>query len=129
MPASGRSIRISLLGLGIVLPAVAPAAQGPGPSRAASAPSAAAARQQPTNPRLLPDISAVGDFVADLSPDGSTQENGARFAVREVELALQAAVDPYFRGDLFLGIHDGEIAIEQAYLTATALPWAPAMGA
>src|SRR5437764_15429478 len=29
----------------------------------------------PTNPRLLPDVSAVGDFVGDLSPDGTTQED------------------------------------------------------
>jgi hypothetical protein len=77
----------------------------------------------PSNPRLLPDISAVGDFVADLSPDGSTQEDGARFSVREVELAVQAVVDPYFRGDVFLGISDLEgIAIEQAFLTTTSLP-------
>jgi hypothetical protein len=77
----------------------------------------------PTNPRLIPDISAVGDFVADLSPKGSTQEGGTRFGVREVELAVQAVVDPYFRGDVFLGISDLEgIAIEQAYLTTTSLP-------
>jgi hypothetical protein len=80
--------------------------------------------QGPTNARLLPDISAVGDLVADLSPKGSTQESGDRFSVREVEVAIQAAVDPYFRGDIFLGISDLEgIGIEQAYLTATSLPW------
>lgn len=77
----------------------------------------------PINPRLLPDISAVGDIVGDLTPRGSTQEDGSRFGIREVEVALQAAVDPYFRGDIFLGVNDLEkIAIEQAYLTATALP-------
>jgi hypothetical protein len=77
----------------------------------------------PANPRLLPDISAVGDFVADLSPKGSTQEDGARFSVREVEVAVQAVVDPYFRGDIFLGISDLEgISIEQAFLTTTSLP-------
>jgi hypothetical protein len=77
----------------------------------------------PANPRLLPDISAVGDIVGDFTPDGSTQEDGSRFAVREIEVALQAAVDPYFRGDIFLGINDLEkVSIEQAYLTATALP-------
>ena len=80
--------------------------------------------QGPTNPRLLPDISAVGDLVGDLSPKGSTQEGGERFSVREVEVAVQAAVDPFFRGDVFFGISDLEkISIEQAYLTATALPW------
>ena len=77
----------------------------------------------PTNPRLLPDFSAVGDFVGDLSPRGSTQEDGARFSVREVELAVQAVVDPYFRGDVFLGISDLEgVSIEQAFLTTTSLP-------
>jgi hypothetical protein len=78
----------------------------------------------PANPRLLPDISAVGDLIGDLSPKGSTQEGGERFSIREVEVAIQAAVDPYFRGDIFLGVSDLEkITIEQAYLTATALPW------
>ncbi|HEX6049556.1 MAG TPA: hypothetical protein VFZ21_09810 [Gemmatimonadaceae bacterium] len=80
--------------------------------------------QAPRNPRLLPDISVVGDLIGDLSPDGSTQEGGERFGVREIELALQAAVDPYFRGDVFLGFSDLEgVHIEQAYLTAGALPW------
>jgi len=70
----------------------------------------------PSNPRLLPDISAVGDLIGDLSPKGSTQEGGERFSVREVEVALQAAVDPYFRGDVFFGVSDLEkISIEQAY--------------
>jgi hypothetical protein len=77
----------------------------------------------PTNPRLLPDFSAVGDLVGDLSPKGSTQGDNSRFGVREVELAVQAVVDPYFRGDVFLGISDLEgISIEQAFLTTTSLP-------
>jgi hypothetical protein len=80
--------------------------------------------QGQANSRLLPDISLVGDLVADLSPDGSTQEDGTRFTIREVELALQAAVDPTFRGDVFLGFSDAEgVHIEQAFLTATSLPW------
>ena len=83
----------------------------------------AAAPQGAANPRLLPDISVVGDLIADLSPDGSTQEDGARLGLREVELALQAAVDPTFRGDVFLGFSDAEgVHIEQAFLTATSLP-------
>src|SRR5687768_1858690 len=79
--------------------------------------------RQPINARLLPDISVVGDLIADLSPKRSTQEGGARFGIREVELALQAAVDPYFRGDVFIGFSDEEgAAVEQAFLTATAFP-------
>ncbi|HEX2781349.1 MAG TPA: hypothetical protein VHM30_17740 [Gemmatimonadaceae bacterium] len=94
----------------------APASPSPG-----QAPTGGAAGA--TNPRLLPDFSAVGDFIGDLSPKGSTQEEGNRIGVREVELAVQAVVDPYFRGDVFLGISDAEgVAIEQAYLTTTSIP-------
>ncbi|MGH7637903.1 MAG: hypothetical protein ACREOK_09650, partial [Gemmatimonadaceae bacterium] len=81
------------------------------------------AQQQTPNPRMLPDISAVGDLIGDFSPKGSTQEDGTRFGIREIEIALQAAVDPYFRGDIFLGFSDAEgVHIEQAFLTTTALP-------
>jgi hypothetical protein len=80
-------------------------------------------RQDPVNPRMLPDISAVGDLIGDFSPKGSTQEDGSRLGIREVELALQAVVDPYFRGDVYLGFSDAEgVHIEQAFLTTTALP-------
>ncbi|MFI5310674.1 MAG: hypothetical protein ACHQQ3_05545 [Gemmatimonadales bacterium] len=93
-------------------------AQVPPPS-----PQGVGGAQGPTNPRMLPDFSAVGDLVGDLSEKGSTQADGARFSVREVELAVQAVVDPFFRGDVFLGISDVEkISIEQAFLTTTALP-------
>lgn len=92
-----------------------------GPSAAGPA---SGSQAGPSNPRLMPDISLIGDIVADLSPKGSTQEDGRRFGIREVELAFGAAVDPYFRADFILGISDLEgIAIEEAYLTATALPW------
>lgn len=88
----------------------------------ATAPTPAAPRA--TGAKIMPDISLVGDLVGDLSPDGSTQESGARLGVRELELAVQSAVDPYFRGDVYLGFSDVEGArIEQAYMTTTALPW------
>lgn len=81
-------------------------------------------QRQSANARLLPDISLLGDMIADFSPDGSTQEGGSRLGIRELELGLQAAVDPYFRADAFLGISDLEgIAIEEAYLTTLSLPW------
>jgi len=73
--------------------------------------------------RLLPDISVVGDIVGDFSPEGSTQEDASRLGVREIEVAFQAAVDPYFRGDVFLGFSDAEgVHIEQAFLTTLAVP-------
>ena len=89
-----------------------------------TAPKPMGPRQALINPRLMPDISAIADLVGDLSPKGSTQEDGSRFGVREVELAIGAAVDPYFRADFILGLSDVEgIAIEEAYGTALALPW------
>jgi hypothetical protein len=93
--------------------AAAPRAQ-PGPTGGATG---------PTNPRLLPDLSAVGDLVGDFTPSSTTQPDSTRFSVREVEIAIQAVVDPYFRGDVFLGVSDLEkISIEQAFLTTTSLP-------
>ena len=83
----------------------------------------AAGSAQGGNPRMLPDISALGDLVGDLSPDGSTLEDGQRFGVREIELAVQANVDPYFRADFILGVHGDAVEIEEAYATTTALPW------
>lgn len=77
----------------------------------------------PTNPRFLPDISAIGEFLGDFTSRRSTQETGRRLDIREVELAVQAAVDPYFRADIILGLSDEEgIAIEESYLTAIRLP-------
>jgi hypothetical protein len=89
---------------------VAPRAQGTG-------------QAGPTNPRFLPDVSAIGEFIGDFTSRRSTQETGRRFDIREVELAIQAAVDPYFRADIILGLSDEEgIAIEESYLTAIRLP-------
>ncbi|MGH7662807.1 MAG: hypothetical protein ACRENI_00690 [Gemmatimonadaceae bacterium] len=102
----------------------------PLPDRLPTPPTAPGARggQQatpgPVNPMLLPSISVIGDFVADLSAERSTLESGRRFDVREVELAFQAAVDPYFRGDFIFGISDLEgFAIEEAYVSTLAFPW------
>ncbi len=71
---------------------------------------------------LNPNISTIGDFLVDLSPDRSTLEGGDRFQMREVELGVQGAVDPYFRYDVFVGLHPDEIEVEEAYATTLALP-------
>jgi len=43
--------------------------------------------------------------------------------LQEVELALQATVDPYVRGDVFLTFSDAGVEIEEAFLTTLSLPW------
>ena len=78
----------------------------------------------PANPRLMPDLSFIGDLLADASPRRSSQEDSARAGIREVEMAASAAVDPYFRVDFVLSMSDAErISIEEAYASTTALPW------
>jgi hypothetical protein len=87
----------------------------PGP--AGAQPAAAAAQG------LNPDISAIGDFLVDLSPTYPRfSEDGNRFSLREVEIGIQAAVDPFFRVDFFLGVHGDGLEVEEAYVTALALP-------
>ncbi|HEY7471370.1 MAG TPA: hypothetical protein VIE68_03395 [Gemmatimonadota bacterium] len=71
---------------------------------------------------LNPDISLISDFLVDLSPDEATLENGERYQVRELEIGVQGAVDPYFRYDAFLGLHADGIEVEEGYVTALALP-------
>jgi hypothetical protein len=71
---------------------------------------------------LNPDISLIADFLVDLSPDEATLEDGDRYQIREVEIGVQGAVDPYFRYDAFLGLHGDGIELEEAYATTLALP-------
>lgn len=71
---------------------------------------------------LNPDLSLIADFLVDLSPDEATLEGGERYQLREIEIGLQGAVDPYFRYDAFLGLHGGEIEVEEAYATTLSLP-------
>ncbi|MDX1623480.1 MAG: hypothetical protein R3199_05825 [Gemmatimonadota bacterium] len=83
---------------------------------------AEAARTTQQAGTLNPDISLIGDFVADLSPEESTLEEGDRFLLREIEIGIQGAVDPYFRYDAFIGFHGEEAEVEEAYATTLALP-------
>lgn len=87
------------------------------PAPASAQPAAAAAQG------LNPDISAIGDFLVDLSPTYPRfSEDENRFSLREVEIGIQAAVDPFFRVDFFLGVHGDGVDVEEAYVTALALP-------
>lgn len=67
---------------------------------------------------LNPRISVIPDFVYQSGPGRSAD----RFSLREVELTLQAEVDPNTRADFFVGFHDGDVEIEEAYITILALP-------
>ena len=86
---------------------------------------------------LNPDISAIFDGNAGYErrgvayrngddPDlhGGPASRGAGFTAQEVELALSAIVDPYFRGDVFLTIPNlSGLEVEEAFATTTSLPY------
>lgn len=70
-------------------------------------------------PELNPDVSVVPDIrarMADATP------NDIDFVIDRVELGLQAKLNPFARGDVFMLISGGDIEVEEAYATFTALP-------
>jgi hypothetical protein len=44
------------------------------------------------------------------------------FNLREIEIAASATIDPYFDGVVMLAIGDGELEVEEAFVTTRALP-------
>jgi hypothetical protein len=100
-------------------PATAPAAVGAPGAPAAQLPvyggaNAAAAKV------FNPDISLVGNFV------GALGRNSVRplpvLEVPEAELGLQAIIDPFARGDVFLSFGEEGVELEEGYITFTSLP-------
>ena len=85
---------------------------------------------------LNPDIAAIIDSnvgiagarsysLAEVDPDlrGGSAEQPAGFAIQEVEVAIQAVVDPYFRADLFFSIPNLRgIEVEEGFVTSSSLP-------
>jgi len=100
-----------------------------GASSAAQAQQAAAAG---VTQRLLPDISAIGsgalvwnrDEVETLSPRSGPFGPAGKVTplFRELELALQAVVDPFARADVYLAFGPEGAGVEEAYVTTLALP-------
>jgi hypothetical protein len=68
-------------------------------------------------------LSALGDFVFDASPKGSTQPDLTRFGLREVEVAAQGSLDRFLRADMFVKVSDpGAATIDEAYLSTLQAP-------
>jgi hypothetical protein len=116
------------------------------PGATAQAPTAATGDQSTPQPpanlargsqSLNPDISAIvdSDFGyqrrAPMYQNGDDPDLGASQgkkavgpAVQEVELALSAIVDPYFKGEVYLTIPNlSGLEVEEAFATTTSLPW------
>jgi hypothetical protein len=77
---------------------------------------------------LNPDISMIGDFIgaaghAPESPGSVIRQAGSRsIEMHESELGVQAIIDPYARGDLFISFGEEGVNLEEGYITFTALP-------
>jgi hypothetical protein len=69
---------------------------------------------------LNPDISVNGNFVGAI---GKNDVNPLPpLDLTEVELAFQAAVDPYARADFFVAVGEEGAEVEEGFVTFTALP-------
>ncbi|MBN1783060.1 hypothetical protein JW948_18135 [bacterium] len=74
---------------------------------------------------LNPNISVGGEFYtawgkseSELNRSRSETEWGTgQLTLREVELGIESALDPYSRGKVFIGIGPDEAAVEEAYVT------------
>ena len=82
---------------------------------------------------LMPDLSAIASFtgvydgydVEKRSPDRGElfgKKGQPTFVFQEVEMGLQAVVDPYFRADIFVSFTPDGVDVEEAYATTLALP-------
>ncbi|MEZ4416828.1 MAG: hypothetical protein R3E10_13850 [Gemmatimonadota bacterium] len=116
--------------------AAAAAANAGAPDTARPAPQEFVGRQRSLQ-ALNPEISLTGDFFGAVRSMDASEDN---FVPREIELALQSALDPFSRAKVFAGIetpgidvapfeegaaeeeHGGGISIEEAYLEWVNLP-------
>lgn len=79
---------------------------------------------------LNPNLSLTGDFFIGKSTEdhefiatpGDQGYGTNGIMMREVELGIEAALDPYTRGKSFISVSDGEIAVEEAYIEVLNLP-------
>lgn len=113
-------------------PAVPPVAtggdeeeEGPGPEppppmqQTSSMASSSATEQQPS---MNPNLSVIGLFEGKAGGAPYDPTSNSMY-LREVELALQAPIDPYARADIFLTFPRNEApGVEEAALTWTGLP-------
>lgn len=76
-----------------------------------------------TRGRWNPDIGVIADTVLKLDSPKTDTEGSDRISVREMELVLGSAVDPYSRFDASIGFSDLEdVHLSEAYLTRFDLP-------
>jgi hypothetical protein len=72
-----------------------------------------------------PDISVIGDLRAWVNDDESDPKEGElQLDLEGLEVALQGYLNPFARADVFVGYHDDDFELEEAYATILrGLPW------
>jgi hypothetical protein len=86
-------------------------------------PSSATGAQQPaaaSSRAFNPDISVIGNFLGTVGRNEMSDEPALQLS--EVEVAFQAAVDPYSRADFYVAAGPDGVEVEEGYITFTALP-------
>ncbi len=77
----------------------------------------------PVIKKILPEIGVVADMAARLDSPKTDGEGADRLQVRELEIVLGAAVDPWTRLDSTIAVTEDEGAeLEEAYMTRYGLP-------
>lgn len=75
---------------------------------------------------LNPKMSVIADFVGQSGTRGDPSQTQDGFHLREVEIGLQAEIDPYARADFFIGGMDDQgnsPELEEGYITMPSLPY------
>ncbi|QQR72030.1 MAG: hypothetical protein IPJ17_10865 [Holophagales bacterium] len=85
----------------------------------APVPAAAPAASGPAN-YFNPAMAMIANVVG--SGGSNPMEDSPSVSLRESELSLSAAIDPYARADFFLGFSEEGVSVEEGYATFTALP-------
>jgi hypothetical protein len=102
--------------------ATPPPAPAPAPEAVPSQPAAPEGSAVPsqTSNYFNPSVSVIGNFLA-VGGQNRT-ENLPSAELRESELGIQAIVDPYARADFFISFGEQGVAVEEGFVTFTALP-------
>jgi hypothetical protein len=74
----------------------------------------------PSQTYFNPSVSVIGNFIG--TAGDNDVEPSANLELSEVEVALQAVVDPYARADFFVAFGEEGAEIEEGFATFTALP-------
>ena len=86
-----------------------------------AAPSPPSSAASPSASYFNPAMSVIGNVVG-VAGDENPFEESRALELRESEVSLQAAIDPYAKGDLFLAFSNEGVEVEEGFVTFTALP-------